>query len=173
MTLCLNHNPKRPFMNISNNCVASFHYTLTDSTGKVLDSSEGQEPLSYLHGAGNIIPGLEKALEGKTTGDKLTVSVAAAEAYGERNDSMVQQLDSSMFSGIDQIEVGMEFHAETEHGLQVVTVTNVDGDQITIDGNHPLAGVDLNFDVEVTDVREASEEEIAHGHAHGAGGHHH
>ncbi|MGB3609175.1 MAG: peptidylprolyl isomerase [Cellvibrio sp.] len=160
-------------MNISNNCVASFHYTLTDSTGKVLDSSEGQEPLSYLHGAGNIIPGLEKALEGKTTGDKLTVSVAAAEAYGERNDSMVQQLDSSMFSGIDQIEVGMEFHAETEHGLQVVTVTNVDGDQITIDGNHPLAGVDLNFDVEVTDVREASEEEIAHGHAHGAGGHHH
>lgn len=160
-------------MNISNNCVASFHYTLTDSTGKVLDSSEGQEPLSYLHGAGNIIPGLEKALEGKTTGDKLTVSVAAAEAYGERNDSMVQQLDSSMFSGIDQIEVGMEFHAETEHGLQVVTVTNVDGDQVTIDGNHPLAGVDLNFDVEVTDVREASEEEIAHGHAHGAGGHHH
>ncbi len=160
-------------MNISNNCVASFHYTLTDSTGKVLDSSEGQEPLSYLHGAGNIIPGLEKALVGKTVGDKLNVSVAAAEAYGERDDSMVQQLDSSMFSGIDQIEVGMEFHAETEHGLQVVTVTNVDGDQVTIDGNHPLAGVDLNFDVEVTDVREATEEEISHGHAHGVGGHHH
>lgn len=160
-------------MNISNNCVASFHYTLTDSTGKVLDSSEGQEPLSYLHGAGNIIPGLEKALVGKTVGDKLNVSVAAAEAYGERDDSMVQQLDSSMFSGIDQIEVGMEFHAETEHGLQVVTVTNVDGDQVTIDGNHPLAGVDLNFDVEVTEVREATEDEISHGHAHGAGGHHH
>lgn len=160
-------------MNISNNCVASFHYTLTDSTGKVLDSSEGQEPLSYLHGAGNIIPGLEKALVGKTVGDKLNVSVAAAEAYGERDDSMVQQLDSSMFSGIDQIEVGMEFHAETEHGLQVVTVTNVDGDQVTIDGNHPLAGVDLNFDVEVTEVREATEEEISHGHAHGVGGHHH
>ncbi|ARU29813.1 peptidylprolyl isomerase [Cellvibrio sp. PSBB006] len=160
-------------MNISNNCVASFHYTLTDSTGKVLDSSEGQEPLSYLHGAGNIIPGLEKALVGKAVGDKLNVSVAAAEAYGERDDAMVQQLDSSMFSGIDQIEVGMEFHAETEHGLQVVTVTGVEGDQVTIDGNHPLAGVDLNFDVEVTDVREATEDEIAHGHAHGAGGHHH
>ena len=160
-------------MNISNNCVASFHYTLTDSTGKVLDSSEGQEPLSYLHGAGNIIPGLEKALVGKSVGDKLNVSVAAAEAYGERDDAMVQQLDSSMFSGIDQIEVGMEFHAETEHGLQVVTVTGVEGDQVTIDGNHPLAGVDLNFDVEVTDVREATEDEIAHGHAHGAGGHHH
>ena len=160
-------------MNISNNCVASFHYTLTDSTGKVLDSSEGQEPLSYLHGAGNIIPGLEKALVGKAVGDKLNVSVAAAEDYGERDDAMVQQLDSSMFSGIDQIEVGMEFHAETEHGLQVVTVTGVEGDQVTIDGNHPLAGVDLNFDVEVTDVREATEDEIAHGHAHGAGGHHH
>ena len=160
-------------MNISNNCVASFHYTLTDSTGKVLDSSEGQEPLSYLHGAGNIIPGLENALVGKAVGDKLNVSVAAAEAYGERDDAMVQQLDSSMFSGIDQIEVGMEFHAETEHGLQVVTVTGVEGDQVTIDGNHPLAGVDLNFDVEVTDVREATEDEIAHGHAHGAGGHHH
>ena len=160
-------------MNISDNCVASFHYTLTDNTGKVLDSSEGHEPLSYLHGAGNIIPGLEKALLGKTTGDKLNVSVAAAEAYGERDDSMIQQLDASMFSGIDKIEVGMEFHAETEHGLQVVTVTNVEGEQVTIDGNHPLAGVDLNFDVEVTEVREATEDELSHGHAHGAGGHHH
>lgn len=160
-------------MNISENCVASFHYTLTDNTGKVLDSSEGQEPLSYLHGAGNIIPGLEDALVGKTIGDKLSVSVNAAQAYGLRDDSMVQELPSSMFSGIDNIETGMEFHAETEHGLQVVTVTKVDGDQITIDGNHPLAGVDLNFDVEITDVRTVTEEELNHGHAHGAGGHHH
>lgn len=160
-------------MNISENCVASFHYTLTDSTGKVLDTSEGQEPLSYLHGAGNIIPGLEDALVGKTVGDKLNVSVVAAQAYGLRDDSMVQELPSNMFSGIDNIEVGMEFHAETEHGLQVVTVTKVEGDQVTIDGNHPLAGVDLNFDVEITDVRAATEEEMNHGHAHGAGGHHH
>ena len=160
-------------MNISDNCVASFHYTLTDSTGKVLDSSEGQEPLSYLHGAGNIIPGLEQALVGKTAGDKLNVSVVAADAYGVRDDNMVQELASNMFSGIDKIEVGMEFHAETEHGLQVVTVTKVDGDQVTIDGNHPLAGVDLNFDVEITEVREATDDEKAHGHAHGAGGHHH
>lgn len=160
-------------MNIANHCVASFHYTLTDNAGKVLDTSEGQEPLSYLHGAGNIIPGLENALLGKAVGDKLKVSVLAAQAYGERDDSMVQELDASMFSGIDKIDVGMEFHAETEHGLQVVTVTKVDGDQITIDGNHPLAGVNLNFDVEITEVRAASEEEINHGHAHGAGGHHH
>jgi FKBP-type peptidyl-prolyl cis-trans isomerase SlyD len=160
-------------MNITENCVASFHYTLTDGTGKVLDSSEGQEPLSYLHGAGNIIPGLEKALLGKTIGDKLNVAVNAAEAYGERDDTMVQELPTSMFSGVDQIEIGMEFHAETEHGLQVVTVTSVANDTVTIDGNHPLAGVDLNFDVEVTAVRDATPEELTHGHAHGAGGHHH
>lgn len=160
-------------MNISDNCVASFHYTLTDSTGKVLDSSEGQEPLSYLHGAGNIIPGLESALVGKKVGDKLTVAVPAADAYGVRNDDLIQELPSTMFSGIENIEIGMEFHAETEQGLQVVTVTNVDGDQVTIDGNHPLAGIDLNFAVEITEVRAATEEEVNHGHAHGAGGHHH
>ena len=160
-------------MNIAEQCIASFHYTLTDGSGKLLDSSEGQEPLAYLHGSGNIIPGLEKALLGKTVGDKLTVSVPAAEAYGLRDDAMVQELPSNMFEGIDKIEVGMEFHAETEHGLQVVTVTKVDGDMVFIDGNHPLAGVDLTFDVEITEVRAASEEEMEHGHAHGAGGHHH
>ena len=106
-------------------------------------------------------------------GDKLNVAVNAAQAYGLRDDSLVQELPSNMFSGIDQIEVGMEFHAETEHGLQVVTVTKVEGDQVTIDGNHPLAGIDLNFDVEITEVRTATEEELNHGHAHGAGGHHH
>jgi len=160
-------------MNISENSVASIHYTLTDGEGKVIDTSEGQEPLAYLHGAGNIIPGLEKALLGKSVGDKFTVSIPASEAYGLRDDSMVQELPSNMFSGIDNIEVGMEFHAETEHGLQVVTVTNVEGDNVTIDGNHPLAGVDLTFDVEVADIRAASAEELEHGHAHGAGGHHH
>lgn len=160
-------------MNISENCVASFHYTLTDGSGKVLDSSDGHEPLSYLHGAGNIIPGLEDALEGKVVGDKLNVAVKAAEAYGLRDDSLIQQLSSEMFSGIENIEVGMEFHAETEQGLQVVTVTNVEGDQVTIDGNHPLAGIDLTFDVEITEIRAATEEELNHGHAHGAGGHHH
>lgn len=160
-------------MNISEQCVASFHYTLTDGSGKVLDSSNGQEPLSYLHGSGNIIPGLEKALLGKSIGDKFNISIPAAEAYGLRDDSMVQQLPSNMFEGIDKIEEGMEFHAETEHGLQVVTVTKVEGDNITIDGNHPLAGVDLTFDVEITAVRAATEEEVEHGHAHGVGGHHH
>ncbi len=160
-------------MNISDNCVASFHYTLTDSDGKVLDSSEGREPLAYLHGAGNIIPGLERQLLGKTVGDKLNVSVPAAEAYGERDERMIQELPASMFSGVDKIEVGMEFHAQTEQGLQVVSVAAVDGDTVTVDGNHPLAGVDLTFDVEITEVREATAEESSHGHAHGAGGVHH
>lgn len=160
-------------MKISENCAVSIHYTLTNGEGEVLDSSEGQEPLAYLHGAGNIIPGLENALEGKTVGDKLNVSVKAADAYGIHDESMIQQLSAEMFGGVDNIEVGMEFHAETEHGLQVVTVTAVDGDQITIDGNHPLAGVDLTFDVEVTEVRQATEEELDHGHVHGVGGHHH
>jgi FKBP-type peptidyl-prolyl cis-trans isomerase SlyD len=160
-------------MNISEQCVASFHYTLTDGSGKMLDSSKGQEPLSYLHGSGNIIPGLEKALLGKKVGDTLNVSVPAAEAYGLRDDTMVQELPTNMFSGIENIEVGMEFHAETEHGLQVVTVTKVEGDNVTIDGNHPLAGVDLTFDVEITEIRAATEEEMEHGHAHGVGGHHH
>lgn len=160
-------------MNITNDCVASFHYTLTDSSGKTLDSSEGHEPLSYLHGAGNIIPGLESALLGKIAGDKLNVAVPAAQAYGLRDAGLIQELPSSMFSGIDKIEVGMEFHAETEHGMQVVTVTKVEGDTVTIDGNHPLAGVDLNFAVEITEVRSATEDELHHGHAHGAGGHHH
>lgn len=160
-------------MNIANNCVASFHYTLTDGAGKVLDTSDGRDPLAYLHGSSNIIPGLEKELEGKQAGDKLTVAVPAAEAYGERSDTMMQELPANMFSGVDQIEVGMEFHAQTEQGMQVVSVTAVDGDTVTVDANHPLAGMDLNFAVEITDVRAATEEEIAHGHAHGAGGHEH
>ncbi|MDO3384559.1 peptidylprolyl isomerase [Gilvimarinus sp. SDUM040013] len=160
-------------MNISDNCVASFHYTLTDKDGKVLDSSDGREPLAYLHGASNIIPGLEKELVGKQVGDKLKVDVPAAEAYGERNDEMMQELPANMFTGVEKIEVGMEFHAQTEQGTQVVSIAAVDGDTVTVDANHPLAGVDLTFDVEITEVREATSEEQEHGHAHGAGGHEH
>lgn len=148
------------------------HYKLTDPEGKVIDSSEGQEPLTYLQGFGNIIPGLEDAMEGKNIGDKFTVQVKAEDGYGVRNEEMVQVLPSSMFTGIDKIEVGMEFHAETEHGLQVVTVTHVENDQVTIDANHPLADVDLTFDIEVTEVRDATEDEMAHGHVHSEGCNH-
>lgn len=160
-------------MQIANDVVALIEYTLTDDQGNVIDSSVGGEPLAYLHGAGNIIPGLESALEGKKVGDSLKVSVAPAEGYGEKDDSLLQVVPRSMFRGVDQIEVGMQFHAQTDYGMQVITVAKVEGDNVTVDGNHPLAGQNLNFDVKVVEVRAASAEELEHGHVHGAGGHHH
>lgn len=160
-------------MKISQNKVASIEYTLTDDSGDVLDTSVGGEPLAYIHGMGNIIPGLEAALEGKEVGDSLKVTVAPEDGYGEQNDALVQQVPREMFQGVDEIEIGMQFHAQTAQGLTVITVTEVVEDLITVDGNHPLAGKTLNFDVKVVDVRDATEEELEHGHAHGAGGHHH
>lgn len=160
-------------MSITNNSVVSFHYTLTDGEGKQLDQSGDKGPLVYLHGAGNIIPGLEKQLEGKAVGDKLTAEVPAAEAYGERSEDLIQELPANMFTGVENVEVGMEFQAQTEQGTQIVRVAGVEGDTVTIDANHPLAGVDLKFDVEVTDVREATEDEKAHGHVHGPEGEEH
>lgn len=160
-------------MQIANDVVVSIEYTLTDDQGTVIDSSVGGEPLTYLHGAGNIIPGLEGALEGKKVGDSFKVSVTPTEGYGEKDDGLLQVVPRSMFQGVDQMEVGMQFHAQTDHGMQVITVAGVEGDNITVDGNHPLAGQNLNFDVKVVDVRAATGEELEHGHVHGAGGHHH
>ena len=159
-------------MTVENGKVVSFHYTLTNAQGDVLDQSQDQ-PMPYLHGAGNIIPGLEKELAGKKVGDKLTVKVPAAEAYGEYHEQLVNDVPREAFQGVDQIEPGMQFQANTPEGVQVITVKAVNGDQVTVDANHPLAGQDLNFDVEIVDVRDATEEESAHGHVHGAGGHHH
>ncbi|MGB1328500.1 MAG: FKBP-type peptidyl-prolyl cis-trans isomerase [Porticoccaceae bacterium] len=154
-------------MKIQNNSAVSFHYTLTDDDGIRIDSSEGQEPLGYLHGAGNIIPGLEKALEGKTTGDSLTVAVTAAEGYGEVQKELIQEVPKEAFQGIDTIEVGMQFEAQTGQGGTVpVTVVAVTDELVTVDGNHPLAGKNLNFDVTIEDVREATEEQLARGHLH-------
>ncbi len=160
-------------MQIAANSVVLFHYTLTNAAGEQLDSSAGQEPLGYLHGAGNIIPGLENALAGKSVGDKLNVTVAPEEAYGTIKDELIQEVDRANFEGIDEIEPGMQFMAQTPWGQQPVTVVKVEGDVITLDGNHPLAGETLTFDVEVVEVRAASEEELSHGHVHGDGGHHH
>ena len=159
-------------MQVADNMAVSIHYTLTNDDGEVLDSSIGDEALVYLHGGGNIISGLEKALHGKVTGDKFNVRIDAEDAYGEFMDEMVQVISREMFEGIDNIEVGMQFHADVSSGTGVVTVVNIEGDDITIDGNHPLAGLALTFDVEVIDVRAASQEEMAHGHIHGAGCHH-
>ena len=158
-------------MTIKDNSAVSFHYTLTDDDGQTLDSSSGKDPLAYLHGAGNIIPGLESALEGKAVGDAMVVAVTAAEGYGEVQQELIQEVPRDAFQGVDSIEVGMQFEAQTGQGGSVpVTVTAVTDEVVTVDGNHPLAGKNLNFDVTITEVREASEEELAHGHTHGADG---
>jgi len=160
-------------MQIANNKVVSIHYKLTNDDGDILDSSEGQEPLAYLHGLGNIIPGLENALNGRAVGDKFSVTVAPADGYGERDNEMVQSVPKSAFQGVDQILPGMQFQAQSPEGMQLVTVIDVDGDEVILDGNHPMAGITLTFDVEVTEIRDATDEELEHGHVHGPGGHHH
>lgn len=161
-------------MQAADKTVVSIHYTLTNDAGEVLDSSEGREPLGYLQGAGNIIPGLEKALAGKSAGEKMKVSVTPAEGYGLRDESQVQVVPRAAFGGDPGLEPGMQFQARNPQGyVQVVTIVKVEGDDITLDGNHPLAGETLHFDVEIVEIRAASEEELAHGHVHGAGGHHH
>lgn len=161
-------------MNITKDSVALFHYTLTNDKGEVLDSSSGSDPLAYLHGGGNIIPGLEKALEGKAAGNKLKVTVPPEEAYGVLDPSLIQQVPRRAFQGVAKIEPGMSFTTQDNHGQPMrVVVTKVLGDMVTIDGNHALAGETLTFDVEITEVRAATQEELDHGHVHGTGGHHH
>ena len=160
-------------MQIAHQKVVSIHYTLTNVDGEILDSSEGSEPLAYLHGFGNIIPGLENALTGRKVGDRFSVSVAPAEGYGERDDAMVQAVPRTAFQGVDEIQPGMQFQAQSPEGMQLVTVIGVEGEEVILDGNHPMAGLTLNFAVEVTEVRDATHEELDHGHVHGPGGHHH
>ncbi len=161
-------------MQIAANKAVSIDYTLTNDAGEVIDSSAGGAPLVYLHGARNIIAGLEKALEGKQVGDELEVAVEPEEAYGEYSAELVAVLNRSMFEGVEELEVGMQFHASgPDGGMQIVTIRDLEGDDVTVDGNHPLAGQRLNFKVKVVAVREANAEELAHGHIHGEGGHHH
>lgn len=155
-------------MQVANNMAVSIHYTLTNDEGEVIDSSIGSDALVYLHGKGNIISGLEQALAGKEVGEQFTVRVPAEDAYGEFMPERVQVIPRSMFEGVDQLEVGMQFHADVSAGPGIVAIVDIDGDDITIDGNHPLAGMPLTFDVEIIDVREATREELEHGHIHGA-----
>ncbi|PAU64840.1 FKBP-type peptidyl-prolyl cis-trans isomerase [Pseudomonas indica] len=161
-------------MPIARNKAVSIDYTLTNDAGEVIDSSAGGAPLVYLHGAGNIIVGLEKALEGKQAGDEITVAIEPEDAYGEYSAELVATLSRAMFEGVDELEIGMQFHASGPDGsMQIVTIRDLEGDDVIVDGNHPLAGQRLNFQVKVVDVRDATTEEIAHGHIHGEGGHHH
>jgi FKBP-type peptidyl-prolyl cis-trans isomerase SlyD len=151
---------------IGKNAVVSINYTLTNDAGEVMDTSEGREPLTYLHGSNNLIPGLEKEMEGKSPGQDFKVTIPPAEAYGESNPELVQTLSKEMFKGVDNVEPGMGFTAQGPQGEQNIVVTAVDGDQVTVDANHPMAGKTLHFAVEIVDVRDASEEEIEHGHVH-------
>ncbi|WP_108127524.1 peptidylprolyl isomerase [Saccharospirillum mangrovi] len=160
-------------MNIADQCVVSIHYEVKDEDGVVVDSSEGREPLVYLHGHHNIIPGLENALAGLAVGDDFNVTVAPEEAYGEHQDGLVQSVPKDAFQGVDKVEEGMVFTAQTESGPLQVTVTQVADDLVTVDGNHPLAGKALSFKGSVTDVREASAEELEHGHVHSGDDHDH
>ena len=159
-------------MHISKHQVVSIHYTLTNDQGEVLDKSSGTEPLTYIQGCGNIIPGLENALEGKKVGDKLQVTIAPEDAYGHRDERMIQVVPKSEFGVGTEIEEGMQFNAQTEQGTIMVTVVENRANEVVLDGNHPLAGVNLHFAVEVTDIRSASAEEISHGHVHSGGCHH-
>ncbi|HXQ32128.1 MAG TPA: peptidylprolyl isomerase [Steroidobacteraceae bacterium] len=160
-------------MQVTRDAVVVIHYTLTNDVGEVLDSSAGGEPLAYIHGGGSIINGLEEALEGKAAGDRLAVVVPAEKAYGSRDARLVEQVPKRAFQGVGEIKAGMRFTAQTEQGVRQVVVTRVVGDMVTVDGNHPLAGQTLNFDIQIAEVRAATAEELAHGHVHGAGGHHH
>jgi FKBP-type peptidyl-prolyl cis-trans isomerase SlyD len=152
---------------VGDKLIVSMHYKLTDNDGNVIDSSEGAEPLAYLHGGGQIIPGLENALTGKTEGSSLQVKIEPADGYGEVNPELLNVVKKEVFQGVDSIEPGMQFEAQTpEGGMQRIVVQKVEGDDVTIDANHPLAGMALNFDVNVVGVRDATEEELSHGHAH-------
>lgn len=160
-------------MGVSGVKVVSIHYTLKGDGGEVLDASTEGEPLAYLHGFGNIIPGLESALEGKTAGDKVSVTVSPEQGYGQRDEGLVQSVARSAFKGADRLAPGMKFQAGGPQGTRTVVVTQVEKDLVTVDANHPLAGRTLHFEVEVAAVRDATREEVEHGHVHGAGGHHH
>jgi len=160
-------------VHVEKNRVVSFSYTLRDDQGTVIDSSGGRGPLSYLHGKGNIIPGLEQALAGKAVGDKLDVTVAPEQGYGVRDERLVQIVARAKFGEVAGLAPGMQVRATGSQGPRIVTVVSVDRDFVTVDGNHPLAGRTLHFSLEVAEVRKATHEEISHGHVHGPGGHHH
>lgn len=153
--------------------VVSMHYTLTDDSGDVLDSSRGGEPFSYLHGHNNIIPGLEKALEGTEAGFKSKVTVAPTEGYGEKNPEAVFEAPREHFPPDMKLEIGARVYADGPNGPITLTVVKLTETGAVLDANHPLAGKTLHFDVEITTVRSATTEELAHGHVHGEGGHQH
>lgn len=159
-------------MQIQKQSVVSIEYTLKNDAGEVLDKSEGRGPLVYLHGVGNLVPGLEKALEGKAAGESLEVTLPPEEGYGQRNDKLVRKVPLRKIQD-PRPQPGKRYRAQMDDGLRIVLVTALSGDYATVDANHPLAGMNLHFSVKVAAVREATAEELSHGHVHGQGGHHH
>lgn len=157
-------------MKIEDRKVVSLHYTLSNEQGEQLESSRERDPMTYLHGTGNIVPGLEKALEGKVVGDQFEVRIEPADAYGERNEASIQRVPAKYFPQPKGLKPGQVVVLQTKQGPRQVTVLKVGRFNIDVDNNHPLAGKVLNFAVEVTDVRDATAEEVSHGHAHGKGG---
>lgn len=160
-------------MKVTTKKVVTIEYTLKDDTGSVIDSSEGHGPLAFIHGIGQIIQGLEKALEGMSSGEQFKVSIPPAEAYGHRDESLAKTVNKSNFGGAENIEVGMQFEASNGDEVVLVTITDIEGDNVTVDANHPLAGMTLHFSGKIVGVRDPSKEELEHGHVHGEGGHHH
>ena len=161
-------------MKIDDKTVVSIHYKLTNDKGDVLDSSEGKDPLVYMHGTHSLIDGLERELKGKEAGDKFDVTVQPEDGYGKVNPEMVQEVPRSAFQGVDDIQVGMQFEAKSPEGhAQLITIEEVKEESVRVNANHPLAGEVLHFNVSVEEVRVATAEELEHGHAHGPGGHSH
>jgi FKBP-type peptidyl-prolyl cis-trans isomerase SlyD len=160
-------------MNIGKESFVSFHFTLKDDAGKVLESSVGNDPLVYLHGTSSIVPGLEEALNGRKSGEKFNVVLPPEKAYGQRDERLIQRIPKTEFPNSERLKIGMQFQVDTKGGPMVLTITGLDGNEVVVDGNPELAGATLHFDIEVTDVRQATAEELSHGHAHGPGGHHH
>ncbi len=153
-------------MQIADKTVVSFNYTLRNDAGETVDTSEGREPMAYLHGFNQIVAGLEKEMTGRSSGDSFQVTVSPDEGYGPHRPELVQVVPRSAFQGVDQLEVGMRFQADSSQGPMLVRIADVSDEQVTVDGNHDLAGANLHFDIAITDVREATEQELDHGHVH-------
>jgi FKBP-type peptidyl-prolyl cis-trans isomerase SlyD len=160
-----------PAVQIKQHSVASIEYTLKDDKGEVLDTSEGRAPLVYLHGVGNLVPGLEKALEGKAAGDSLEVTLKPEDGYGHRDEKLVRKIPLRKVQDKNP-QPGKRYRAAFDDGQRVVLVIAISGDYASVDANHPLADKTLHFAVKIAEVREATAEELSHGHVHGPGGHH-
>ncbi|QTL40114.1 peptidylprolyl isomerase [Xenorhabdus budapestensis] len=157
-------------MKVAKDLVVSLAYQVRAEDGVLVDESPVSAPLDYLHGRGSLISGLEKALEGREAGERFDVSVEANDAYGQYDENLVQRVPKDVFVGVEELQVGMRFLADTDMGPVPVEITALEGDEVVVDGNHMLAGQNLKFNVEIVAVREATEEELAHGHVHGQGG---